>query len=51
MFGKKKIIVLEMRSSLTDAGIEKLEEKFSKKFGYKVVMLPPSVDPNFRIIK
>lgn len=51
MFGKKKIIVLELKSSLVEEDVKKLEDKLSKKFGCKVIMLPPSVGSNLQIIR
>lgn len=51
MFLNKRIIVLEAKGIMKDESIEEMESKLGKKFGCKVIILPPTIGSNVQVIK
>lgn len=43
---KKKIITIQLATHMKKEDIEKLENELATKFGYKVVLLPSTVNLN-----
>lgn len=49
---KKKIITIQLVNNMKKEDVEKMEYDLAAKFGYKVILLPPSINANtLQIIK